>query len=342
MNPKQIFVLSSIFFLLMLGVFARAFHKPAELVKTEYDPLNFSFDLAQVARIQIARGSEKRVELMQTDGQWRIPDVWNARGDEAKIENFLKEIHHAKGELRASDPSLFEDFGIADSQALHISLFDYQGAEQAHLLLGTEKPDDGFSFVRVEGSNHVYLAQAELWGMLGIYGDPATKPSPQEIWIDHNLFHGKIEPIEKIEIHRLSGNKDILTTAIQRYSGSEDRTKKEWKYSRQGITHVLSQEKVDQFLVALSQLRAAKVLGPNAVSFEKPIWQMTLGFEDGRQIIFKAVAVNQDQGPGNYFFQVSAEPVIYELSGYDFEALDWEDAQFALADQPQGAQETKP
>jgi hypothetical protein len=331
MKPKQIFILAVIFGLLMAAVLVKELQKPAELTEEEYISLDLSFDSPQVAKILIGKGQEKFVELLKSSHVWRIPELWNARADSSKVERFLQGIRDARGELRGSDKSLFGDFGIGDDKAFSVLLLKETGEPVLKLFLGTKKGDYRFMFVRKEGSEKVYLTETDLFGEMGILGDPETQNPQKEHWAGLTFSELDTDKIDRLEARRFAKEKETLTMSIVRTSNPSDPAKKEWKYARETVSAAMDQEKIKQFLNFLTNTYASKVLDPTAYNFGKPAWQMKIGLEDGKEVILNAIV--SDETTKDYAVQVSTEPVAFQVSKYYFEDLDIEDSKF-FAEQP--------
>ncbi len=326
MKSKQIIILGIIFVILILGVCVKELHKPTELSKEEYTSLQFSFDPPSVEKILIAKGPEKSVELMKENGQWKIPGLWNARADEQQIENFLKDIWQAKGEIRANDLALLGDFGLGNDQAFSVSLFEGGEELTARFLIGSQRADAGFVFLRFENSNTVYLAQADLLTPMKLYGELDQQKPSQDAWVDLKPFHFDPSKVTKLEAKRFQngkekkGKKENLTLMLEAVTTGD---KKEWRSLRKDESIKIVSQKVEEFLFSLTNVQATNVLDPAAFGFEKPVWQMTLTLGAGKEIIVKAIRQDPESSESSYFIlQVSTEPVLFQISKHYFETLD--------------------
>lgn len=332
MKPRQLLFLAAIFALLILIVVLRQLKQPPELATEEYAPLDLSFDEAQLGKIELyaskREGDESPVSLVKDQTDWKIPTLWNARADSDKIEGFLTLIKSAKGEIRANDRSLFEDFGIRDEEAFHVKLSDQADHELLHLLIGTKKADYQTLFVRKKDSDHVYMTNANLYGQIGIYGDPDTNAPKSDYWASTQLAHYEDESVKEIEKIRFQDGREIVTASVALAVDPYDSTKKEWTFKRDGIPFPIDPEKIKQFLSSIKSWRAMEVLNPTSkdYGFATPVWRLSIGREGSEPIMLTAGP--HDSEADAYPIQVSTEPVVYQLSKYYFENLDIDDSKF--------------
>lgn len=348
MKLKQILILGGIFLVLMLGVFVKNLQRPAELVTEEYAALDLAFDRSQITKIRIEKtkgqegqqekGEQKTqavgpqaegtaTELVKENDQWRVATLSNARADKEKVEDLLTEIHQAKGELRGKGKDLFGDFGIHDEGTFHVLLQDAVGKAVLNLILGNKKVE-GSVFIRRKDSEEIFLTEAGLFNLMGIYGDPAEDDPDSNYWAATEFIAIDLNKVERLEIRRFRSGKEILTAGIVK-----DPQEKKWKYTRDAVPFALGSEKVEQFLNTVKSVRAQKVLDPKAqdYGFSKPTWQMKLGLEGGEEVVVSAAAL--DSKTNAHPVQVSGEPVVFHVSKYYLENVDVDDSRF-FADNP--------
>ncbi|OGX04160.1 MAG: hypothetical protein A3G87_08945 [Omnitrophica bacterium RIFCSPLOWO2_12_FULL_50_11] len=332
MKPKQLLFLSAIFALLVLAVVLRQLQRPPELTTEEYAPLDFSFDESRIGKIEIYKpkgaDEETQVSLVKEETGWKISTLWNARADVDKVEQFLTQIKHAKGEIRAKDQSLFEDFGIRDDEALHVKLSDLSENELLHLLIGTKKADDRSLFIRKNDSEVVYVTNANLYGQMGVYGNPDTEPPKSDYWVSTQLAHYDTDSVKRIEKVRFEKGVEIVTARVALTIDPYDSTKREWKFERSGLPFAIDPEKIKQFLESAKTWVAKDVVDSKAkdYGFSSPLWRLSI-VQDGREPII-LTAAPYDSEADAYPIQVSTEPVVFQLSKYYFENLDIDDSKF--------------
>ncbi len=337
MKPRQILILIGILALLLAGVFFRQRQKPAQLVTEEYTPLDLSFDANSVGKILIYKGKlgEKKnpdeyVEMTKSkEGQWQISSLWGARADQDKVTSFLEAIRKAKGEQRGKGKQIFKDFGIADEEAFHVSIANLSGKDLLSLALGIKKAGDTPTFIRKSAAETVYLTDANLFGQIGIYSDPAKETAKSDFWASMQIVQFDGTKIQSIETKRFMNNQEIVTTHLSR------KETQRWKALREGLPFEIDSGKISQFLNDIKTWRAQKVLDPKAkdYGFAKPKWQMRFELEGGGDILLTSGDI--DEKAKLVYLHVSNEPVVFELSRYYFENMDVDDSHF-FTDNPLG------
>lgn len=338
MKLKQILVLILILLLLIAGVVARQFQKPAaDLATQEYVSLGLSFDTSKVEKIQLGKGavsSDPQRGLLvnivkDASGKyWRIPDFSNATADQDKINEFLKQINEAKGELRGSDKALFADFKIGEDEAFRVELLDKDWKSLLTFFIGAKKA--GYDlFVRKDGSDAIYLTNANLLGAMGVYGDPEKEKSPMDYWASLRYAEGlEIEKVNTLEATRFKDGGAVVAANVVRQVNPEDSSKKIWKYGRSEVPFAVDADKIQRFLSSLTQGQASKVLDPKAKDYglASPSWKMKLGLEGGGEVTF--TVSKQDPETKNYFLQTSAASAVFQLSEYYLRNMDIDDSKF--------------
>lgn len=333
MKPQQILILGILLLLLIVTVFIKQTRKPPELATEEYLPLDLSFDPSKVEKAQIGKGGISSFTVVKGEGGiWRIPDFLNARADQKKIDDLLKEIRETKGELRARDKALFPDFEIDEKQAFQVSLLDQSGANLLSLYIGNKLAGDNLLFVRRDDSNEVFVAEANMLTSIGINGKPSEEKPKADYWAATNLVKLEIDKVEKLQTRRFSNGKEIWTAGILRAPELTDSARKRWKYVREEIPFSPDAEKIKQFLNSLNSWHATKVLVPTAkdYGFSKPFWQMRVGFKEGQEIVLTASVLDSESKA--HFLQVSSEPVVFQLPDDSFRNLDIDDSKFFVDD----------
>jgi hypothetical protein len=326
---KPILILTVLFVALLIGVSIRNNQKPTELATEEYVPLDLSVDKDKVAKITISNRAQAdtKVELIKENADWKVSSLWNARADQEKINNLLKGISEAKGEVRAKGKNLFSDFGIEDDKAVHVVFSDTAGKEMLTFFIGTKKADADSLFIRKQNADAVYLTDANLLGNIGIYGEPAEEKPSSEYWASTVIANFDVNQVTGIETHQFENGREKLIASVKREANK-------WQFTRPEMPFPIDAEKVRLFFDSMKNWRAQKVFDPKAedYGFSKPSWQMTLTLENGTPI--KLVSGKTDES-GNVYLQSSSEPVVFQMSKYFFENLNADDSHF-FVDNPLG------
>lgn len=328
MKPGQIIVLAIVLGVLLSAVIFQKTRKPPELQTQTYSTLGFDFDATQAAKIVIQKGTdEKLVELSKEENIWRVTNFLNVSADQQKIENFLKRIQEAKGELRAKDKSLFSEFKIGDEEAFQVIVLGPNGEMLSHLLIGSKWVGGNASFVRKSGADDVYYAQVNLFGSMGFYGDPEKETPKSDHWVSLKPLNLNPDQLEGLEIRRLVGGKETISASVLRETDPADSSKKKWKYTRTDVPFALDAEKVKQFLTTASNWYASKALNPNEkdYGFVKPTAQVKLVFEGQKEVMITAV---QESEGTSVYVQITGEPAVYEYSSSFLKHLESDDSKF--------------
>ena len=340
MKTKQIIVLAVILVALIAGVLIRNSHKPAELATEDYTSLGFSLDPDKVSHIELTQGKAgKPVRIAKKAKPWGLPDIADAPADAEKVNRFLEDVKKTKGELRARDKNLFKDFGVGDSDAFWIRFFDEGGKNFLTLLFGNKKADNQSVFVRRADSDAVYLADANLLGDIGIYGEPAGKELRADFWPDLKIVPAKAEDIQQIKIQRSGEGQsfaaaslvhEVQPATVQQVPAQPKGA--QWRFERTDLPFAIDREKVEEFVNSLTAWRAQKVLAPEAgksYGFEKPFWEMRLVPKQGAEILIQRGVLDQESN--TYFIRVSASPIVFTVTSYSLKDRDADDARFFVS-----------
>lgn len=332
MKKSQIIILASILGVLIGVVIIQQLKQPAEVTTEEYSPLTLQFDSSKVHRMEIWKGSKgKLVELAQTPQGWRVINFFNTRADQEKINQLMKQIQDLKGELRATDPSLFSDFAIQEDQAYRLILMDQNNEAVLDLLLGGKKPNIYDSvFIRKNGSNSVHLGKTDFFGYLGLWGDPEKESPKPDFWAHLSFVSSKADSINGFEAKRWEEGKELVTASVLRTIDSADSTKRKWKYNRPEVPFALDAEKLRQFLNGVPNWKATKAIDPKEkdFGFDKPRKLITLVLDSGEnpKVLMTVGAQNPDSK--GHYVQVAGEPVVFEISDYYLRNFDVDDSRF--------------
>lgn len=334
MKQKQLANLAVVFVVLALLVTLKNTRKPKELTTQEFASLNLSFDMELVASVDLFRPKEKDqeeyVEMVREDKGWKIKSFLNARADSKKIGDFLKAVQSAQGEIRGKDKSLFKDFGIGEEDAYGIRLQDSKGKNILDLRLGLKKVGSGSFFIRKEGSDLVYLSEADLFGKMGIYGDPKEESLGHDYWAAKNVLDLKPEEVKALEVKRPF--KGEGTAAGVSRAPADLRS---WKFHRTDLPFKIGPEKVINFIESFKTWGAQRIADPKEkdYGFDSPRWQLILTPVDGEPVTVTAVL--PDPETKSVPIQVSSEPVVFLMAPYYAENMNADDGRF-FEDNPLG------
>jgi len=336
MKSKQLINLTVILVVLIGLVIYKQSQKPAELAVQEYAPLELKFEQETVASVTLMKPikdeQEEYVELVKQEVRWVMASLNGARVDEKKVDEFLAEIHKAKGELRAQDKSLLPDFGIGDDEGYHVILRDQEKKDILNFYIGTEKANQYSIFVRQSGEGRVFLTSANLFGKLGIYGKPEEESLDNNYWAELNLLDVTADQVMGIQTTRFTEGAPLVTSHLTAVKDSEDGDKKKWSYVKDDIPFAIDAEKIKRFVESFQTWRGQRVLDPDQedanYGFENPQWQLIFTLQGGVEV--KIVAGRTDESSRSTYMDVSSEPVVFQMSPYYFENMDIDDSKFFI------------
>jgi len=310
MTPRQIALLVLVFAALLLGIFIQKTHRPQEIAVQETAALLPAVDIAGIDAIRLKKGEGSEIELVRKNGAWQITNLWNAVSDEKRIAGFLALLSALRGEIRADDAALLEDFGIRDSEALHIFLLE-NGQEKVHLLAGIKSARLKEIFVRLADSNRVFVASSDLLFNLGIYNNPKDAKLDANAWADLNLFSFNPGEIERIEIKTPSS---------------------EWREIGARLPFEKDPAKVREYLDELLSLKASGIENPKAADygFENPAWELRLVAKSGTAVSVLAGNAKAGDEKSRYFKRSDA-PSVYSVSEFALRKIKTGESRFIRA-----------
>jgi len=142
---------------------------------------------------------EEAIHLAREEEGWVVRSKFNAPAQESKVNELLDQLAGLKGELRSSSKEVLEDYGITDEGAVHLVLFDAEGEEIEHLLLGKRGPAWNETFVRRSGSSDVYLVGENLRNPFGLYAEDDSQAPESKTWCDLVLMELSAGDLRRVE-----------------------------------------------------------------------------------------------------------------------------------------------
>lgn len=300
MSAKQIRWLVLVLGLLIAAAVIKRLIPRKELFRQEAQSLQIQVHPETVNKITIVKGENASVELQNMEGIWRLPSVWNARADADRVRQLLEHLSELSGEARGNSETLFDDFGISDAKALHITLFEGD-REALHLLVGTAPAGWQQAFVREAGSPNVFLTRSQILQDLNIFGDIATAPLSTDTWLQLKLLTFSPEEIQRIEVREGSG---------------------EWRELGNPLPFERDDEKVRAYLQTLLTLKAGGVVDPQgtAYGFDQPTWQLRLNKKEGDPILL-SVGGAKTGSTDEHDLRLSTSSEVYYAGRYMLEQL---------------------
>ena len=343
MKTKQIVILAIIFVILAVAIFLKSWVRSADdnVAASRGGLVTFAgFDPVKLERILISRGNQTpAVELAKENGVWKVKSLWSAKADFLKVEKLIQKFHSVQGEVRGSGKKLFEDFGIQEGNSFSIKFLGVGNTSLQNLRIGTKQAGEKTCFMREDKSENVYLVNADVEELFGIYAALSEAVPASLFWADLSLFNLDPEKVKEITVQLLKGEENIMKAGLERETNSQEPLKSSWKFLRQGMTSSLDPDKVLKFIAAMNSVRAEKVMDPSGSGYglEKPVWQLVVT-EDGRKRILEAGP--RDKKGELFYVRRSGDPTIYDLKASFFDDLDVDDTHF-MKDVPPATESKK-
>ncbi len=239
-----------------------------------------TYDSSLVDKMEI-RAKPGNVVLEKQAGKWMVVEPGRYKADEAAVMSAV-----AKGasltvtSLVSSNPAKQPVFQV-DSSATLVKVFE-KGTERAAFRVG--KPGSSFTdtYVRVEGSNDVYLANEVLTYVFG---------KPVKDWRDKTIFKMAKDDIKDVRFHY----RDTTFTIAQQDSN--------WLVD--GLP--ASKNNISTFTTALSNFVADEFIDSTISALPPPACTIEVS---GTQLRFHAIDANK------YLVQSSESPQWFEVQAW--------------------------
>ena len=135
-----------------------------------------------VFRIKLFEDS-KEIELIKEDSTWSISNVDSLIVKENQIEKIFDRLLKVEKEILITNKEeKWEKFGVDDSLARHIQIYDESGNEILHYLFGNSGQDWQHNYIRKNGSPDVYRTNDNVFFLLNTnttyWGKKPPEPKP--------------------------------------------------------------------------------------------------------------------------------------------------------------------
>ncbi|MBN3038609.1 MAG: DUF4340 domain-containing protein [Candidatus Omnitrophica bacterium] len=330
MKIKHIIFLG-IILLVLLGVLfiKQTLFKP-EIETVEYESLKISLQPEDIYTLELKKSRDDDILRFEKgeDGFWRIPEKWDIRAKNDQIEKLINDISQLQGELRSSSAELLSDFGISEEKAFSISMFDKEGKPQKIFYIGSKRPGFGASFLRKGDSSNVYLVNKDVLAWMGIYGDPQEAKFNAEQWMDLSVTNIDVESINSLKIKRRQDEGEIIVADVKKEL-DQGKDLKYWAAQPEEPIFDLDAKKIKDFLKGINDIRAAKVLEPQAqdYGFDQPYLVISLG-ADEKIIELKLGKQIREDSEDRYF--ENSQGHVFELRRYNVDKIDVDISRFFI------------
>ena len=142
----------------------------------------FNGSKEEVYRIRLSE-NDKEIELTKTDTTWSFSNNDSLVVKENQVDKIFNRLLKVEKEiLITSKEEKWEKFGVDDSLARHISIYDENDKEILHYLFGNSGQDWQHNYIRKNGSPDVYRTNDNVFFLLNTnatyWGEKPPKPKP--------------------------------------------------------------------------------------------------------------------------------------------------------------------
>ena len=136
----------------------------------------------EVFRIKLSE-DKKEIELIKTDTTWSFSNNDSLVVKENQVEKIFDRLLKVEKEiLITSKEEKWEKFGVDDSLARHIIVYDENDNQMLHYLFGNSGQDWQHNYIREHGSSDVYRTNDNVFFLLNTnstyWGKKPPEPKP--------------------------------------------------------------------------------------------------------------------------------------------------------------------
>ena len=136
----------------------------------------------EVFRIKLSE-DKKEIELIKTDTTWSFSNSDSLVVKENQVDKIFDRLLKVEKEiLITSKEEKWEKFGVDDSLARHITVYDENDNEILHYLFGNSGQDWQHNYIRKHGSSDVYRTNDNVFFLLNTnstyWGKKPPEPKP--------------------------------------------------------------------------------------------------------------------------------------------------------------------
>ena len=321
MNKKIIYSLLIILVVLLVVYFAQKSFDSAARKPQSLSELKLEFDPENVTRIDVYKQDfpDSGLHFSKLESGWVVVNAYNSLAKEQDVVKLLTELGEVSGSVRGETADLYEDFDIADEEALQIELFDSEDAKLLHVYVGKGGSGGRDCFLRVVGSPVVYLADNNFISRFAAWNSPPEKKLPIDRWVKLELCDIDRNDLTSFTIHKGEIDHEFGNIDVP----SEDTLlppEKAWTQISPQEGLKLEESKIKSLYSGLAGLRASGVVAPanrDKYGLDKPKYSLRAGDDVGNSAaIYFSDEVNDD---GDRYAVVEGRESVYEVNSSTFE-----------------------
>jgi len=262
MNKKIIYIMLIVLGVLLIFSFIlRNVDSPTSSPES-LSALDIDIDSSKVAFIDVFKRDypDSGLHFARIDTEWVVTNSYNAPAKKTDIEKLLSDLNEVSGQVRGESADLYPDFEITDSLALQIEIFDSERTNLLHAYIG-KGASGRETFIRLEGSPVVYLADENFVSRFAAWSEPPEKKLPADRWIELTLCS---IPRENIKSFKIARGKTVYDFALLEEQSEDTLTPpvETWTQIAPEKGLRLDESKIKRLHSAIFGLRASGVTDP--------------------------------------------------------------------------------
>ncbi len=329
-KTRNLVILAAVLVVLIgINMLQKSSHRKETTASATEVVLDGQYSKDNIGRITLGHGGgEPQVVLENGPEGWILASRHGARASDQRVAALLRNLSGVAGELRSDSDGVLGDYGLKDDQAVVVHGYDKSGQEAFALMLGNTPQGFPGQFVRVPGSNEVYVSQKGLLSHMGIYGAPAAPTARhflelQAVKEDRQTIDGLVitDGDRVLDLDRKFGVIEPAEGSPEGTEPTEDRSVWEWQLDGKPATE-LAKTKLDGVLGAAVSIRATDVadptLDPLAYGLDHPTRTVVLKRQDGSELLleFGAAREKTDDDPAGIYLRVGGGETVWVVTEY--------------------------
>lgn len=280
-----------------------------------------------LARIVVSVAGDDAVTLSSGPEHWRVDSAFGVQANNQRIDTLLLSLSNLRGDFRSESADILGDYGFTDSSTVTLTGIASGGDEVFAIQIGNKAAAGPGNFVKLPGSDRVYLTGQGILGNLGLWGGPGRPESRHFLELQaQRLDKNDVESIAIAGESRLLLTKEYAmiepaegdTVQTEPYA---DRETWEW---RLGDGMLAVKTKADAVLNAVTNLRAQDVADPDpsrlaGYGLDPAERTVTLSLAGGDVVDISIGLEREVEGdaPKGHYMRIGDDPTVWVLGSYN-------------------------
>jgi len=317
MKQKTLLILCAVFALLIgITLIKKSLAPDVPSIEEWSKIVKHPINLSEMSDVTISLGA-KKIHFTKEKKAWTVKSQFGAPADDQKLASLVVKINKLEGELRSDDKDLLGDYGIKDTDALHIK-FKKVSLELAHLVIGTKKAGWKKNFIRHNSSNAVYVVDENILSELGFHNDIKEENFNTDQWVNKKIVY-----VDSSKIHTV--NLQINSQAQLSFKKALKDEQSSW-LPEINYAYKFDQSKINNFIQSIENLRANSIVELKSDNFDKSDWKLSLGLGEGQRMTL----IRGKKEDGSYYLKDLDKSYAYKVSEYTLNSLDKTDGDFFI------------